>query len=56
MNINFKNGRKRSFSYGTKASIIYPSEENVFMGPNHEKKRDYYMNPCQSQLKDELRF
>ena len=32
----------------------YPNEESVFMVPNHEKNRDYYVNPCLSQLKDEL--
>ena len=36
--------------------IIYPNEENVFVVPNHEKKGDYYVNPCQSQLKIELRI
>ena len=24
----------------------YPNEENVFMVPNHENERDYYVNPC----------
>ena len=37
-----------------KHHIIYPIEENVFMIPNHEKKRDYYVNQCSPQLKDEL--
>ena len=26
--------------------IINPNKENVFLMPNHEKKRDYYVNPC----------
>ena len=30
-----------------------PNEENVFMMSNHEKKGNYYMNPCSFQLKDE---
>ena len=57
MNFNSKNGNKRSFSYETKASIIiYPNEENVFMMANHKKKGNYFVNPCLSQLKDELEF
>ena len=54
MNINSKNGRKRSFYYATKAfNIIYPNDENVFLVPNYEKKEDYYVNPYFSQLTDE---
>ena len=105
-NINSKIGRKRSFSYETKASIplsqkgecaygaqswnkgdyyvnpclphlidelwfkkwwevkfflwnqsiniIYPNKENMFMVPNHEKKRYYYVNPYLSQSTNEL--
>ena len=56
MNFNSKNGNKGSFSYETKASIIYPNEDNVFKMPNHEKKKDYYVNLCLSQLKDVLLF
>ena len=41
MNFNSKNGRKRSFSYETKAPISFiPIEKNMFMVPNHEKKGD----------------
>ena len=39
-----------------KGQFIYPNEENVFMVPNHEKKGDYYVNPCLSQLTYELWF
>ena len=34
--------------------FIYPNEENEFMVPNHEKKGDYCINPCLSQLIEEL--
>ena len=27
-----------------------------FMVPNYEKKGDYYVNPCLTQLNDELQF
>ena len=27
---------------------IYPNKENVFTVPYHEKKGDYYVNPCLS--------
>ena len=36
--------------------IINRKEDNVFMMPNHEKKEDYYVNQCLSQLKYELQF
>ena len=41
-----ENGGKKSFSYETKAqaSCTYPNKENMFMVPNHEKNRDYYVN------------
>ena len=48
MYINSKNGRKRCFSYETKASINYPNEENVFIIPKHEMKGYYYVNQCLS--------
>ena len=52
-----KIGNKSSFSYEIKASIsLILIEKNVFMMPNHEMKRDYYMNPYLSQLKDLLHF
>ena len=28
----------------SKHQFIYPSEENMFMVPDHEKKGDYYVN------------
>ena len=33
---------------------IYPNKQNEFMGPNHGKKGDYYLNLCLSQFTDEL--
>ena len=33
---------------------IYPNEENMFMVPNHEKEKDYQMNPWLSQSANEL--
>ena len=39
-----------------KHQFIYTNEENVFMALNHEKKEDYYMNPCLPQLNKELYF
>ena len=57
INFDSKNGRRRSFSYETKAiKIVYHNKENVFVVPYPEKKGYYYENPCLSQLKDELRF
>ena len=35
-------------------NIINPNEGDVFMGPNHEKKGDYYAKMGLSKLKDEL--
>ena len=34
--------------------FIYPNEQNKFIVRNHEKKEDYYMNPCLSKLTNEL--
>ena len=34
--------------------FTYPNEQNEFMVPNYEKKRDYYVNPCLSKLTNEL--
>ena len=31
-----------------KHQFIYPNEENQFMVPNHQKKGDYFVNPCLS--------
>ena len=36
--------------------FIYPDKKNEFMVPNHEKKRDYYVNMHLSQLIDQLQF
>ena len=42
------------FLINQSVNIIYPIEENVFMVPSHEIKGDYFVNPCLSQLKNEL--
>ena len=39
-----------------KQQIVYHNKGNVFILPNHEKKGDYYVNPCLSHLKEKLRF
>ena len=49
-----KNGGKSSFSMKPKHQFVYPNEWNEFTMSNHEKKGDYYVNPCLSQLKNEL--
>ena len=53
-NLTIKNDGKKSFSYETSINVSYPNEENEFMVPSHEKKADYYMNPCLSQLVNEI--
>ena len=45
---------KQVFHMNQSIEIVYPNKENMFMVPNHEKKGDYYVNPCLSQLKGEL--
>ena len=37
-----------------KHQFIYRKNENVFIVPNHGKKGDYYVNPCLTQLTDEI--
>ena len=44
----------KAFLMRRKHQFIYPNKENKFMDPNHEKKGDYYVNPCLSNLMDEL--
>ena len=34
---------------------LYQRRE-CLIGPNDEKKGDYYLNPCLTQFKDELEF
>ena len=34
--------------------FIYPNEENEYIVANEEKKKDYCVNPCLSQLINEL--
>ena len=56
-NFNSKKGNKRSFSYDTKASIsLIPTRRTSLWCPIMKHKRDYYINPCLSQLKDVLQF
>ena len=45
---------KEVFLIKPKHQFIYPNGENEFVWPNHENKGDYYMNPCLSQLENEL--
>ena len=45
---------KEVFLMNQSFDIIYPNKENMSMVPNHEKKGDYYANPCLSQLTNEL--
>ena len=33
-----------------------PHKENMFMGPYQEIKGDYFVNPCLSQLREEIQF
>ena len=57
MNFISKKWFKKSFSYKTKAlNDIYPKKDNEFVVPYHERRGDYYVNPCLSQFKDELEF
>ena len=37
-----------------KHQFIYPNEDDVFVALDHETKRNYYVNPCLSQLKDDF--
>ena len=54
---SMENGGKSSFSYETIGiNVIYPNKWNEFTVPNCEKTRDYYENPCLSQLTNELEF
>ena len=57
MNFNSKIGNKRSFSYGTKASIsLIPRRRMCLWRPITKKKGAYYVNLCLSWLKYELQF
>ena len=49
-------GETKFFLGNQSINVIYPDEENEFMVPNQEKKEDYYVNPCLSQLKDEFQL
>ena len=44
---------KEVFFWNQRLNIIYPNEENVLMVPNHERKGDYYVNLCLSELMNE---
>ena len=56
MNFNYKNGNKRRFSYETKASISLIPMRRMCLWFPIMKRKDYYVNPCLSQLKDVLQF
>ena len=49
-----KNDGKKAFFRNQSINIIYLNEIIVFMVLNHEKKGDYHVNPCLSQLTDEI--
>ena len=55
MNINSKKWwKKKLFLWNQSINVIYPKEENKFVVPNHENKRDYYVNPCLFKLTNEI--
>ena len=55
MNYNSKEIFKgKAFLIKPKPQFIYPNKKNEFMVLNHEKKRDYHVNQCLSQLIDKL--
>ena len=54
MKFDYKNSGKWSFFMKPKHQFIYPNEEDEFVVPNHEKKRDFFANPSLSQLTYEL--
>ena len=39
-----ENGGKKSFLPKHSTNAIYPNENNMFIGPKHDKNRDYYEN------------
>ena len=45
---------RKAFLMKPKHQCHLPDDENEFMVPNREKKRDYYVNLCLSQVIDEL--
>ena len=50
-----KNGAMKSCSYQTKTdNVIDLKAKNEFVVPNPDKKGDYYVNPCLSQLANKL--
>ena len=52
MNLDSKKWwEEKLFLRNQSIKVIYPNEENEFMVPNHEIKRDYYVNPCLCQLR-----
>ena len=44
------------FLWNQSNNVIYHNEKNKVMVPNHKKKRDYYVNPCLSQLIEKIWF
>ena len=51
-----KNGGRAFFLRNQSFNVIYLNEENKFMVPTHEKKEDYYENPCLCQLSANFYF
>ena len=45
---------REAFLMKPKINVIHPKGENEFIVPNIKKNGDYYVNPCLSQLTNEL--
>ena len=48
-----KNAKNRCFSYETKASLLFIPMRRMHLWSNHEKKEDYFVNPCLSKSTNE---
>ena len=46
--------KEKHFLQNQSIKIVYPIKENVFIGPNHERNRDYHENPSLSHLRRTL--
>ena len=54
--LSLKMVEREFFLMKPKHQYHLPNKEEMFMVPNHKKKGDNYLNPCLSQLRDELQF
>ena len=48
MNLDSKKWWVECFLRNQNINVIYPNTANEYLMPNHEKKRDCYVNPCLS--------